>query len=179
MATNWQTVTGSELTKVINSLLVNKANENLGDDLPPTQTVDLEQQNRRDEIVAQCVAELRANIEVGSMTPLSVTADTVPPGAKRHVLNLAAWQLINSTPNLNMAIITDKGVSAPYAAFYQEAVKYYSGVRDGSIKVPDATDPAGADGINPVSDSNPAVELFTGGTMGVPDLAVDAVSTIP
>lgn len=164
--TNWLTVNGTQLGDVLNLLLVAKANQNVGDDTldPNVQApVDLTEQNRRDDIVQVLVSELRANIQIAGQIPLSLTAATVPPGATRHVLNLAAWQLINSTPNLNMAIITENGISAPFASFYKEAVEYFKGVREGTLRPPVPTDPTGIDYLTAPSLTNPAISIMSSG----------------
>ena len=158
MATNWTAPTGADLALVLNWSLILKANQNLADDAANADQarVDLDAANRRNELVAMAVEEVRGAIRSGGRYPLAVTAGTIPPEGKRHVLNLAAWQLINSTPNLNMAILTEKGVSMPFAQFYQDAKAWLAGrVKGGSITRP--TDPTGIDYTTAVSDSNPAI----------------------
>lgn len=174
MPTNWLTVAGVQLGDVLNLLLISKANQNVGDDTsdPNDGTpTDLTEQNRRDNIVQDLVNELRANIQIAGQIPLSLTAATVPPGATRHVLNLAAWQLINSTPNLNMAIITENGISAPFANFYKEAVEYFKQVREGTLRPPVPTDPTGIDYLTAPSATNPAIHIMNSGpVIGIPYL---------
>lgn len=157
MATNWITVTGPDLSAVLNLDIIKKANQNLDpENQPANGETDTDEANRRDELVLECVREVRAAIQTGGRYPLAVTADTVPPGFKRIVLNMAAWQMINSTPNLNMAILTQNGVSTPFARFYDEAVKIVDGLRRGA-SFPLPTDPTGQDYTTAVSDTNPAI----------------------
>lgn len=165
MATNWITLTGENLAEVLTWDAVKKANQNLGEtgmNATEGTTVDLEEANRRDQLVQNCVAEVRAAIQSAGRIPLSVTAGTVPPGAKRHVLNLAAWQLINSTPSLYTAILSGSGIGSgsalltPFASFYGEAVKYLEGLAAGA-PVPQPTDPTGIDYLTAVSDTNPSI----------------------
>ena len=171
MPTNWITIAGSDLAIVLNLDIIKKANQNLDPDSPP-DTVDTDEANRRDEIVAECVAEVRASIQNGGRYPLSVTANTVPPGTKRIILGMAAWQLINSTPNLNMAILTEKGVSTPFAKFYDQAIAWLEKLRSGaSVVTP--TDPTGQDYLTAVSDSNPALDGIHWGDLQADDSAYD------
>lgn len=166
MATNWTAPTGADLALVLNWSLILKANQNLADDAANADQarVDLDAANRRNELVAMAVEEVRGAIRSGGRYPLAVTASTIPPEGKRHVLNLAAWQLINSTPNLNMAILTEKGVSMPFAQFYQDAKAWLAGLdRGGSLTRP--TDPTGIDYVTAVSDTNPAIESISWGDL--------------
>lgn len=157
MATNWIAVSGKDIAAVLNLDIIKKANQNLDpENQPANSETDTDEANRRDELVLECIREVRAAIQTGGRYPLAVTPDTVPPGFKRIVLNMAAWQLINSTPNLNMAILTQNGVSTPFAKFYDESTKVVDGLRKGS-SFPLPTDPTGQDYTNAISDTNPAI----------------------
>lgn len=154
---------------VLNLDILKKANQNLdASNQPANNDVDEESTNRRDEIVSTIVHEVRAAIQTAGRVPLSVTPNTVPPGAKRHVLNMAAWQIVNSTPNLNMAILTEKGISTPFAKFYEEAVKYIDSLTKGN-SVPAPTDPCGQDYETAVSDTNPAISSVNWGDVTADD----------
>lgn len=173
MPTNWITVNGQDLSAVLNLDIIRKANQNLDpDNQPANGETDTDEANRRDELILECVRELRAAIQVGGRYPLAVTADTVPPGYKRTILNMAAWQLINSTPNLNMAILTQNGVSTPFAKFYDEAIKIVDGLRKGS-SFPLPTDPTGQDYTNAISDTNPAINGVMWGDLVADDTSYE------
>jgi hypothetical protein len=169
MATNWVTLTGKDIAQVLNWNSVLKANQNLAEgtnaDIPPDQT-DITLANRRDQIVQNVISEVRSAIQQADRYPISVTPNTVPPGSENHVLSIAAWRLLNSTPNLNMAILTEKGVSTPFAQFYRDGQAWLSELAKGASIV-NPTDPAGVDYLTAVSDSNPAVSgIYWGDLQG-------------
>lgn len=169
MPTNWIKPTGADIAKVLNWSIIDKANENLDpDNHPANGQVDTSEANRRDAIVLDCIREMRTAIQNGGRYPLSVTADCVPPGYERIVLNMAAWQLINGTPNLNMAILTEKGVSTPFAKFYDEAIKQLNGFANGK-SVPVPTDPTGQDYLTAISATNPALSAVQWGDINCDD----------
>ena len=157
MATNWQVPNGLDILKVLNLQVMSDANQNVGPDVVEGQTYDPSAENRADNLVAMAVSQCRAAIQNAGGTPLSLTAGSVPPEGFRHVVNLAAYQLIISTPNLKMVIITDKGASSPFAVFYQEALQWLEKVRTG-IAVTPPTDPCGADWVNPVGTQLNAIQ---------------------
>ena len=155
--TNWITLTGANLGEVLDLTIIDKATQNIGADANPnSKVVDYDSENRRDRAVATAVAEVRAAISNSGRVPISTEQGTVPPEAHAHVLFLAAWRIINSTPNLNMAILTEKGVSTPYAQFYKDAQEYLKCAAEG-LRVTPPSSPAGQDDVNPVSDTNPPV----------------------
>ncbi len=166
MATNWIALTGQDLAEVLTWDAITKTNQNLGESganaSESGSAVDLAEANRRDRLVENCVAECRAAIQSAGRIPLSVTPGCVPPGAKRHVLNLAAWQLLNSSPSLYTAIMSGAGIGSgsalltPFASFYGEAIKYLESLANGS-PVPQPTDPTGLDYLTAVSDENPSI----------------------
>ena len=166
MATNWIALTGQDLAEVLTWDAITKANQNLGESGANASesgaAVDLAEANRRDALIANIIAEVRSAIQSAGRIPLSVTPGCVPPGARRHVLNLAAWQLINSTPSLYTAILSGAGIGSgsalltPFASFYGEAIKYVESLRNGE-PVPQPTDPTGMDYLTAVSDTNLAI----------------------
>lgn len=139
------------MAEVLNYSIIAKATQNLGDQPQADGApVDWDQDNRVGAIISRVVEEVRSNIQSAARYPLSITDGTVPPGAKRHVLNVAAWQVLNSTPNLNMAILTEKGISTPFAQFYRDGKAYIDSLLKGAA-VPRPNDPTGQDYINPVN----------------------------
>lgn len=158
MPTNWSVPTGADVRKVLSLLVEEKSNQNTGADYSSADPYNDAEANRRDDLVNQAVAELRGRIRQAGRVPLSVTAGSVPAESVRHVLNHAAWQLVISTPSLQMVIVTEKGVSAPFAKFYEEACQYFDKVATGQICPVPPTDPCGQDWTTAVSDANPAIQ---------------------
>jgi hypothetical protein len=155
----WTAPNGDDLWKVICYVVLNKADEGVEGQLEENNNLeDVElASTRRGQIVLETIADFRGAIRQGGKYPLSITTNSVPPEVARHVLNMAAYQLINSTPNLGMVIITEKGASNPFQTFYNEAVKYLEALRTGrSISLPD--DPTGQDYETAVADDNPAIK---------------------
>lgn len=167
MPTNWETPTGAQIASVLNLEIIRKANQNTAPDAaqPANGNTDTDEQNRRDDLVNFAVSKIRAAIVKGGRIPLSLTANTVPTGATVHVLFYAAWQLINTTPNLNMAILTEKGVSTPYAKFYEEACNYIKALEAGGL-APRPSDPCGQDYANPPQ-PDPTLPYYNPAIVGV------------
>ena len=137
----WVTVTGDDIRKVLSLEVEQAANENTGADVVAGTAFDSEAANRRDDIVEMVVAEVRGAIKQGGITPLSLTAGTIPPVLKAHALYIAAWRLAMSVPNLKMIILSEAGVSAPFAKFREAAEAMLERVRSGKINVDYPTDP--------------------------------------
>jgi len=157
MATNWITLTGDNLGEVLNWDIITKANQNSSrEDQPADGQVDWDADNRAAKAVATAVSEVRAAIRASQRSPLSLTEGSVPPEAHAHVLHLAAWRILNTTPNLNMAILTEKGVSTPYGQFYKDALEYLKETRLG-LGITPPTDPTGQDYLTEISDVNPGI----------------------
>jgi hypothetical protein len=152
MATNWINITQSELGTVLQDAMIAQANENV----PKQDFFDASQTNRVGLMLAACVAEVRAAIQRAGRYPLSVTADAVPPEAHRHVLNLIAYQVLASTPNLAQYLTLQNGASSPAQKLYDEARAFIEGLAKGN-PVTAATDPTGRDYLTAVADDNPAV----------------------
>lgn len=154
------------LAQVLNLAVMAKANENVDSDsvttaqtTKPTNPVafspDLE--DRATDLINLAVAQVRESIQTAGRIPLSVTPAAVPPKAVRHVLNIAAFQLINSTPNLGMVILTEKGASMPFQTFYREGIAYIESLEKGAGCLP-PSDPTGIDYLTEVDpDTNPAI----------------------
>ncbi len=154
--TVWVRLTGADLYKVLSRVVANRANENTGDTLGYLQNLDPEQANRMDDLVSLAVQECRARIRLARSSPLSVETDTVPPEAQRHCLNIAMYQLVSSTPKLEMFIYTERGMASPLSVLYQEAMRFFDSIAEGR-RVTEPSYPTGADYVNPVSDDNPAI----------------------
>lgn len=144
MPATWIAIVGQDLDKVLAKLVQNASNENIGAEVLVGLPYDSTLANRRDAITAEVVEEFRGAIDRGNRVPLSVTAGTVPPECVRHALNLAAYQLVNSSPNLQMAIMTDGGVYSPLAKLYTEATVELKRISAGGL-VSYPTDPEDAD----------------------------------
>jgi hypothetical protein len=149
MSTNWIAPVGADISKVLNLAVFQQANQNVGEGVVDGQAYDPTDDNRADHLMAQAVAQIRAAIQNAGSVPLSCTAGSVPPEAERYAIDIAAYQLIISTPNLKMVIITEKGTSSPFAIFYREAMEWVEKVRKGAAVTP-PTDPCGADWANSV-----------------------------
>lgn len=170
MATNWTVLGGGDLRKVISIGVETDANESTDPNTPAGTPLDAGGANRRDDLVALAVQEFRAAVRQAGRVALSVTASAVSPDAVRHVLVSAAYQLIVSTPNLKMFVITDKGISSPYSQLYKEAQEFLKGVREGRVCPTPPSDPTGQDWTTAVSTTNPALI----GAVNWGDLVADA-----
>lgn len=166
MSTNWKTPTGADLNNVLATEIIALANKNTGAGVNPSPNaeIDTNKPTRADGLVLAVISEVRAAIMAGGTHPLSVTPDSVPPEAERHVWNMAAWQLINSTPNLPMAIITEGKVSSPLSAQNEKAEQYLASLRKAANVTP-ATDPTGQDYTTAVSTSNPRIKSVVWGDL--------------
>lgn len=181
--TNWITVTGFDVVRVLNVQVMNKSNQNTDADAisNPTepQIYDPSTDNRADDLVQFVIQQFRGAIQVAGKYPLSVTPAAVPPEMAKHVLNMAAWELVCSTPNLQMVVMSEKGAFAPFQTFYKEAVEYLKKIEKGqNIVLP--TDPTGQDLINAVDNNrclpdgtmnqayNPAIQSVRVGASSCP-----------
>ena len=150
MPSNWIVLSSEDLIQVISSQLREKSDENIGDDVKPGQAFDPDLPSRADAIISLVVAQFRGAIQKAGKYPLSVTEDSIPPDLQKHVLNMAAFELVNSTQNLQMVIMTEKGAYSPFQSFYKAANDELEKLRKGyAIVLP--TDPTGADYINPIN----------------------------
>jgi len=159
MATNWIELTVDDIYDVVSVGLMAKANENTdadtiaaklnNPDVPRKFNPDAE--NRAQVQLAMAVQTVRMAIQRGGKQALSVTANTVPPEAKPHVLYLAAYQTLNSVLNLQMVVMTETGgVYAPLKEFYKAANEWVKNVSDGAqVTAPD--DPTGRDYKNAIN----------------------------
>jgi hypothetical protein len=158
MATNWIIPTADDVAKVISLEVLAKSNENIdGDSItaalasPETRrTYDPTLDDRCTAQIVFAVNQLRAAIQLNAKIPLSITPNAVPPEALRHVLYLAAYGLVNSTPNLQMVILSDKGAYSPLTDNFKIANKYFEDITKGKPVVP-PTDPTGRDYLTAVN----------------------------
>lgn len=156
MSTNWIQPAGADVRKFLTALVQEGANQNLADSVVDGSALEPSEANRRDELVALAVREVRAAIQKGGVYPLSVTEDAVPPDGERHALVLASWWLVNSTPSLQFAVIAATGEASPFGRFYGEAKAYLAALAaGGQFVLP--TDPTGEDYLTAVGDENPAL----------------------
>jgi hypothetical protein len=158
MATNWKAPSGSDLAKVIAINVLATQNENIDANSIATTLQNPEQRKKFDpalddratELVGLVIAQFRGAIQVAGKYPLSLTLATVPPDDVKHVLNMAAYELVISTPNLKMIVVTEKGATSPFQTFYNEAKERLAALKKAHpIVLP--TDPTGQDYINPIN----------------------------
>lgn len=138
MATNWSVPTGQDVLKVISRVVMKATNENIVGD--GTEEYDDATKNRRDEALALVVSEMRSAILLGGRFAVSETAGSVPPEAERHALNMAAFQLVNSTPSLQMVLVNEGGVYSPFQILHKAGVDWIEWVKKGGA-VTAPTDP--------------------------------------
>lgn len=158
MVTNWVALTNVNLFSVINSQILGKSNENTDADSTANYLATPDEKNvfdpaladRATDLINFVINQFRGAIQRGGKYPLSVTPNTIPIDLVKHVLNMAAFELINSTPNLQMVVVTEKGAYAPFQTFYKAAADEMENLRKGyAIILP--TDPTGQDYINPIN----------------------------
>lgn len=170
------------LPQVLSIGAIAKVNENIDADsitnalmnnaspIPYDPTVE----NRADDLIQLFVGQFREAIQVAGRFPLSVTPAAVPPTAARHVLNMAAFQLVSSTPGLLMVIVNDKGVYSPIQTLYKEGLEYLKKIADGAGIMP-PSDPTGIDYLTAVDpNTNPPVcAVFSAPIVGELDVSTD------
>ena len=173
MATNWITLSGADIRKVINAVSQQDTNENTADTVQPGDELVMTEANRRDECVATVVTMIRAAIRTGSRYPYAVTPDTIPPEGERFALVIAAYDLIQSTPGLVKSfLIGDNGAKTSFERRYEEAYEWIYGKLEGGIRkgglaggaqFTPPTDPVGEDWTTAVSSTNPAISAIKWG----------------
>lgn len=156
MATNWIVPTGKDLAKVLTVIVRNKANQNLDENTKDGDPVNPDEPDRQQAQVDMVVARLRANVGHASRFPLSLTAGSIPPEAEQYVLQLAAYGLITSTPNLQLAIMEQ--MKDLLQKWKDEGEKYIAGIGNGE-PVTTPSDPTGQDYLTAVSATNPLPSL--------------------
>lgn len=129
--TNWITLTGSDLGEVLCLEVQQSQNETIGATAQPGAPLDPQQANRRDALLATVIAEVRGAIDAGGRIPISATPGTIPPEAKRHALNLVAFQMVASLPNLKMFIVFEGGTYSPSATLAKNAEAFILALRKG------------------------------------------------
>lgn len=150
-AVAWVVPVGNDLKTQLSLQLVQDLNENTrtSDKPIPGTNADLEEDNRRDQQVAEAIEEWRGAIRTGNKIPLSQTASSVPPESKVHVIALAAWRLVSAEYKFKAVIITEQGAYAPLQGIYRDAMKELDRIRAGGL-VSYPTDPEEDDDGNVV-----------------------------
>lgn len=159
--TNWVIPERADLLIALSAEVVAKADGNVTADAQPDDPVaqpGTETPLRSKLLVDQMVVKVRAAIRAAGHTPLSVTAGTVPPEAFDHVVNMAAWRLAASTPNIQMYVVTEKGAYSPLGDLNKQAEKWIETLPKHAITDPD--DPTGRDWTTAVT-WMADVELYT------------------
>lgn len=109
---------------------------------PPGTPVDYSLPTRSGGMLFNYVDQIRQAVQTGNKVPLSVTLNSIPPEAVPHVLNMTAWQLANSTPSIQFAVLTEKGSSSPLLSLYEAGQKWMEAVRKGlTVTYPSDPDP--------------------------------------
>lgn len=171
MPTNWITLTGADIGKVLTAKAEEAVNENLGDDVEIGSELNLDAANRRNALVTLAIRRVRAAILNGNRVPISYTADTVPPEAEIHTLMLAAMPLVQSTPSLAKEFLVGQdGRKTSFERMYDRAEQFLIDIGKG-FNVTEPTDPIGEDGVNAESDVNPVFEAVRIGSVDNVDTA--------
>jgi len=139
MATNWLTLTGADLLEVIAQVVHRKSNENVSPDIavssnPPT-ALDPDAPNRADRLAQRTVARIRGYVQKTGQQAVSVTPGTIPPDCWDAAADVAAWRLVVSTPGLQMAVLTEKGVYAPLQKRHDLGEEYLKRLAKGETVV--------------------------------------------
>jgi hypothetical protein len=147
MATNWKVPTATDLLQVLSAEIIRKADANISADNiadNPGAPIDTDNPVRSPYILQSVIDRVRAAIRNAGHTPLSVTANAVPPEAFLHVLYLTAYRLVSSTPSIQMFVLTEGGgVYAPFAQFPKQAEEWIKSIPRSGITPP--IDPVGSD----------------------------------
>ncbi|OQB95211.1 MAG: hypothetical protein BWX84_00031 [Verrucomicrobia bacterium ADurb.Bin118] len=147
--TNWIIPERHDLLMVLDAKVIENADGTVSPTAHSGDPIEDFTQTRSAFLVQSAIDRVRAAIRNAGHTPLSVTPGTVPPEAFIHVLNLAAWQLVSSTPNLQMVVITERGAYSPLGDAFKAAEKYLAEIPIRAVTPP--TDPTGRDYVNPVT----------------------------
>lgn len=143
-----------DLFELLSAEVVFKCDANVSADSKPGDPFDPNGVTRSGLLLAQMVRKVRAAIRNAGHTPLSVTADCIPPEAFDHVLAMAAWRLVQSQPSVQMVVITERGAYSPLGDMNRQAEEWVEGkvgaggARQGGIAthaITPPTDPTGRD----------------------------------
>lgn len=148
--TNWVVLERADLLNVLSAEVLRLADANVGTDLQPNDPLDTTQPTRSAFQLQSSVETFRDAVKAVGRYPLSVTTGAVPYSAIGHVLNLAAYALINSTPNLPMVVIEGQPT---FGKFYDAAMKYLDEIRKGG-QIPQPSDPTGEDYLTAVCEES-------------------------
>ena len=158
MATNWLVPVPLDVAKVIQLEIIRKANENIDastaqevlSSSAPAPAWDATLDDRLTEQLNMAVGQFRGAIQKCGKQALSLTAGSVPPEMLKHVLYLAAYGLVVSTPNLQYIIMTEHGEGSPFGDNFKKADRELEAVTKGRIVTP-PSDPTGRDYITAIN----------------------------
>jgi len=158
METKWVTLKASDLARVIAVEVLGKSNENIDADSVANKLANAESRaaydptldDRATQQISMAVAECRGAIQMGDKSALSLEVGAVPPECVVHVLYLAAYRLVNSSPNLQMVILSDKGAYSPLTDNFKSAQKYIELLSNGKPTVP-PSEPTGRDYLTAIN----------------------------
>lgn len=152
--TNWVQPERQDLFQILSAEVIEKCDANVAVDSQAGDAFDPNGPTRSALLLAQMVRKVRAAIRNAGHTPLSVTADCIPPESFDHVLAMAAWRLVQSQPSVQMVVITERGAYSPLGDLNRVAEEWVEGkvgaggVRQGGIAthaITPPTDPTGRD----------------------------------
>jgi len=141
--TNWLVPERHDLLRVLDAHVMEKADAPVSATSGPDDPISAGVPRRSELLLQEAINRVRYAIRHAGHTPLSVTANAVPPEAVIHVLNMAAWMLVRSTPNIQMVVFTERGAYAPLGDAHRQAEKYLEDIPKKGITEP--TDPTGRD----------------------------------
>ena len=164
--TSWVVLSGNDIRTVLTGEVFDKCEGNVGQDIQVGDPFDSTQPKRSDALVQLAVQQVRAAIQAAGRFPLSAVPNAIPQRSVQHALYLAAWQMISSTPNTQMVVLTEKGAYAPMGQFVKAAQDHVEALRGGAgIDV--LTDPTGMDYLtaaDPVTNPLPCLVNWSDGT---------------
>lgn len=151
----WIVLAPLGISKVLSTFVQKSSNENIGADVQPGDPYTDGMDDRKGELLWATIERFRGAIRVGSRTPLSQTAYSIPPELELHVLNVVAYQFVNSQPNLQMFVMAEGGVYAPIAKMHVDALKVLDDLSKGNLAVSYPADPeTNEDGVVVPNSSN-------------------------
>lgn len=176
MAKPWTVPTGDDLWQVVSRDVVRKVDEDSAGGTYEANDFDGSLDTRSKKAIDAAVQMIRDAVETGGKYPLSITEGSVPPGATRHALALAAYQLVGPKPSLVSIVMMDGGVSSPLTTLHNDAKKWIADVERGMVvELPE--DPCGQDYETAVSDDNPAIRSIRWGDQVASDTEYEAGET--
>lgn len=157
MPTNWKVPVAADVNKVLSIMVQARSNENVNEDAVADSPLDPSYADRKTALLGQTVQEFRGAMVAGGRIPLSQTAESVPPDVEIHVLSMTAFRLVNSMPNLQMVLLTNGGVYAPFMQMYKDAQAVLAQLRAG-LPFTRPSDPEDTAGEVPDTGSGDAID---------------------